>query len=65
MAARRTHIDSLRDGFFDVLVVGGGDSALEAALAVAEVDGTDEKAAEEVIEGITTDQVAHVHSPFG
>ena len=30
-----------------------------------EFDRTDEEAAEEIIEWITTDQVAHVHSPFG
>ena len=35
MAARRTHIDSLRDGFFDVLVVGGGINGAVTSAALA------------------------------
>ncbi|MEQ1701347.1 MAG: FAD-dependent oxidoreductase, partial [Ilumatobacteraceae bacterium] len=35
MASRRTHIDTLRDGFFDVLVVGGGINGAVTSAALA------------------------------
>ena len=35
MASRRTHIDTLRNGFFDVLVVGGGINGAVTSAALA------------------------------